>query len=71
MIYVKIVSVNEIQLAKGGKNMLRTWEFGTIRIVKSVTIFDAYIRDDVLGQYSYYQLAEDGEIVAVDNWKTK
>jgi len=51
--------------------MLRTWEFWTIRIVKNVTIFDTYIRDDVLGQYSYYQLAEDGEIVAVDNWETK
>jgi len=51
-------------------NMLRTWDFGLIRIVKlkEITIFDTYIRDDTLGEWSYYQLA-DGEIVAVDNWE--
>lgn len=47
--------------------MLRTWEFGMIRIVKKITIYDTYIRDDILGEYSYYQLAENGEIVAVAN----
>ena len=49
---------------------LNTWEFGSIRIVdfKEITIFDRYIRDDVLGEWSYYQLAENyGEIVAVHN----
>lgn len=48
---------------------LRTWEFGTIKIVNAneITDCDTYIRDDVLGEYSYYQLAE-GYIVAVDNW---
>ncbi len=51
---------------------LNTWEFGNIRIVdfKEITIFDRYIRDDVLGEWSYYQLASnDGEIVAVHNWE--
>lgn len=49
--------------------MLKTWEFGYIRVVKpeEITIFDTYIRDDILGQWSYYQLCT-GEIVAVDNW---
>jgi len=48
--------------------MLKTWEFGTIKIVseKSITEFDTYIRDDVLGEYSYYYLAE-GHVVAVYN----
>ena len=51
---------------------LNTWEFGNIRIVdfKEITIFDKYIRDDVLGEWSYYQLADNyGEIVAVHNWE--
>lgn len=51
---------------------LNTWEFGNIRIVdaKEITIFDRYIRDDVLGEWSYYQLADNyGEIVAVHNWE--
>ena len=48
---------------------VKTWEFGEIRIVedKDITIDDSYIRDDILCEYSYYQLAS-GEIVAVDNW---
>ena len=48
---------------------VRTWEFGEIRIVKDkeITICDSYIRDDILCEYSYYQLAS-GEIVDVDNW---
>lgn len=48
---------------------VKTWEFGTIRIIedKEITIYDSYIRDDILCEYSYYQLAS-GEIVAVDNW---
>jgi len=52
--------------------MLKTWEFGEIRIVKEkdITRFDTYIRDDVLGEWSYYQLADNyGEIVAVHNWE--
>lgn len=50
--------------------MLNTWEFGQIRIVGygEITILDTYIRDDVLGEWSYYQTAE-GEIVAVHNWE--
>lgn len=51
---------------------LNTWEFGSIRIVdfKEITIFDRYIRDDVLREWSYYQLADNyGEIVAVHNWE--
>lgn len=48
--------------------MVNTWEFGLIRIVKrnTITIYDTYIRDDVFGDFSYYQLA-NGEIVAIDN----
>lgn len=48
--------------------MLSTWEFGLIRIVKRSTItrYDTYIRSDIMGDFSYYQLA-DGEIVAIDN----
>ena len=49
--------------------MLKTWEFGKIRIVRveEITSFDNYIRDDILEEWSYYQLA-DGEIVATHNW---
>lgn len=48
--------------------MLSTWEFGLIRIVKRSTItrYDTYIRSDIMGDFSYYQLA-NGEIVAIDN----
>lgn len=52
--------------------MLKTWEFGYIRIVKEseITRFDTYIRDDVLEEWSYYQLSNGtGEIVAVHNWE--
>lgn len=52
--------------------MLKTWEFGIIRIVKreEITIFDTYLRDDDLGQWSYYQLTDGkGSIVAVYNWE--
>lgn len=51
---------------------LNTWEFGNIRIVNywEITIFDRWIRDDILGEWSYYQLARNyGEIVAVHNWE--
>jgi len=50
--------------------MLRTWEFGTIEIVdaKEITSFDTWIRDDSLGEWSYYQIAE-GYVVAVHNWE--
>lgn len=51
--------------------MLKTWEFGYIRIVAGediVSVCDTFIREDVLGEWSYYQLA-DGEIVAVHNWE--
>ena len=49
--------------------MLNTWEYGLIRIVKKSTItkYDSYIRDDILGNFSYYQLTS-GEIVAIDNF---
>lgn len=48
--------------------MVSTWEYGLIRIVKRSTItrYDSYIRDDIFGDFSYYQLAS-GEIVAIDN----
>lgn len=51
--------------------MLETWEFGLIKVVadKDITSFDTYIRDDVLGEWSFYQLADDGSIVAVHNWE--
>jgi len=51
---------------------LNTWEFGNIRVVgfKEITILDRYIRDDILGKWSFYQLADNyGEIVAVHNWE--
>lgn len=51
---------------------VNTWEFGNIRIVNywEITIFDRWIRDDILGEWSYYQLARNyGEIVAVHNWE--
>ena len=50
--------------------MLKTWQFGYIKIVKAneVNRFDIYIRDDILGEWSYYQLSNGtGEIVAVHN----
>lgn len=52
--------------------MLKTWEFGYVRIVDAETIspLDVYIRDDILGEWSYYQLVDKyGEIVAVHNWE--
>jgi len=50
--------------------MLETWDFGYIRIIPAerLTRFDRYIRDDVLGEWSYYQLTS-GEIVATHNWE--
>lgn len=54
---------------------LETWEFGTIRIADSaeVPIIEqrsgmGYIRDDILGEWSYWQLVS-GEIVAIHNWE--
>ena len=48
---------------------IKTWQFGIIRIVKNeeITRFDSYIRDDSIGEWSYFQLAS-GEIVAINNW---
>lgn len=47
---------------------LRTWEWGWVRVVKDKdTIFAAYLRDDDLGEWSYYWTGE--EIVAVHNWE--
>lgn len=48
--------------------MLHTWEFGTIRLVnpEEITIFDTFIRSDILGEFNYYQLTT-GEIVATEN----
>ena len=49
---------------------LNTWEFGRIRIVedKDITEVDIYLRDDDLGEWSYYRLPY-GEVVAVHNWE--
>ena len=45
---------------------LKTWEFGKIRIVKTVSMFDTYIRNDMMDDWEYYQLANGtGEIVAM------
>lgn len=57
---------------KGTWQLLTTWEFGRIRIVegKEITSHDHYIRDDVLGEWSYYRLTTD-EVVAVHNWEDK
>ena len=48
--------------------MLRTWEWGDIRIVsaESVTRFDTFLRQDDACEWNYYQRAS-GEIVAVEN----
>ena len=47
--------------------MLNTWEYGWIRIVsmsKINRLFDTYIRNDIMDEWEYWQLA-NGEIVAV------
>lgn len=53
--------------------MLKTWEFGWIKIVGREEIdekFDNYIRDDILGEWSYYYRPTcNGDIVAVHNWE--
>lgn len=48
--------------------MLRTWEWGEIRIVpeESITRFDTFLRQDDAYEWNYYQLAS-GEVVAVEN----
>lgn len=49
-------------------NYLETWEWGEVRIVDEDEIYYAdYIRDDVLGEWSYY-ITLDDEVVAVHNW---
>lgn len=46
--------------------MLRTVEFGLIRIVKKVDIhFDTLIGFDLIGEWEFWQLP-DGEIVALE-----
>ena len=62
--------LRKLYLGKGDKKMLNTWRWGYIEIVNSteITIFDTYIDDDILGEWSYYQTT-DGEIVAVHNWE--
>ena len=44
---------------------LKTWEFGTIRIVTECpdVRFDSFIRCDIIGEWEYWQLLS-GEIVA-------
>lgn len=48
--------------------MLRTWEWGDIRIVaeESITRFDTFLRQDSACEWDFYQLAS-GEVVAVEN----
>lgn len=48
--------------------MLKTWEFGIVRIVKEneITVFDTFIREDSIGEYSFYY-TPDGTVVAVSN----
>ena len=49
-------------------NWLRTWQWGWVRIVADEdTTFASWIRDDDLGEWSYYWL--NGEVVAVHNWE--
>lgn len=49
---------------------LRTWEWDMVRIVKDEDVKDApYLRDDDLGEWSYYLLS--GEVVAVNNWEAE
>lgn len=51
-------------------DMLRTWEWDLVRIVKDEDVKDAaYLRDDDLGEWSYYVLC--GEVVAVNNWEAE
>jgi len=47
--------------------MLRTVEFGTIRIVESIdSRFDTFIGFDCVGEWEFYQLPS-GEIVALES----
>ena len=50
--------------------MLKTLEFGLIRIVPASSIksepFDTFIGQDLICEWNFYQL-ESGEIVAVEN----
>ena len=49
---------------------LRTWEWDMVRVVKDEDVKDAYyLRDDDLGEWSYYNL--NGEVVAVNNWEAE
>lgn len=47
--------------------MLRTLEYGTIRVIEAETItrFDEFLRSDLIGEYDFYMLP-DGEVVAVE-----
>ena len=46
--------------------MIKTAEFGTIRIVNSINpLFDTFIRFDSAYEWEFYQLAS-GEIVALE-----
>lgn len=48
--------------------MLKTWEFGKIRIISAYTLHKythSFIRTDSIGEWSFWQL-ETGEIVAVE-----
>lgn len=46
--------------------MLRTIEYGTVRIVDAVDgRFDTFLGSDLIGEWEFYQLP-DGEVVALE-----
>lgn len=49
--------------------MLNTVEFGYVRVVEEayLTRLDTYFGQDIVGEWNFYQLADNGEIVAVEN----
>ena len=44
--------------------MLKTWRWGWVRVVASVTVFDRYVDTDSVFEWQFYQTPE-GEIVAL------
>ena len=51
---------------------LTTWQWGKVRIVEEseIDVFAAiYLRDDCLGEWSYWKLDDSDEVVAVHNWE--
>jgi hypothetical protein len=52
--------------------MLRTVNYGIIRIVAFEEVnprFDFFLGSDLVGEWDFYQLAENGEVVAVENFE--